>query len=169
MFTSSNDASTAAKAAFTELDESAPNVLLTISDANDGHGLFDRLAEFVGVDTKNVPAVLYMGDKNDKYFFDKEEINKDNLASFVARVQAGEVEQFLKSAPIPEENDHPLKVGVGKNFKSMVMESDKEFLVKFYAPWCGHCKTLAPHYEVAADMLKANPNIVLVKVDSTEN
>ena len=67
-----NDASTAAKAAFTELDESAPNVLLTISDANDGHELFDRFAEFIGVDTKNVPAVLYMGGKSNKYFFDKE-------------------------------------------------------------------------------------------------
>lgn len=66
-----------------------------------------------------------MGDKNDKYFFDKEEINKENLASFIARVQAGEVEQFLKSAPIPETNDEPVKVAVGKNFKSMVMESEK--------------------------------------------
>ena len=105
LFTSSNDASTAAKAAFTELDESAPNVILTLSDADDGHGLFERLAEYVGVDTKNVPTVLYMGDKNDKYFYDQEEITKDNLASFVSRVQAGEVEQFLKSAPIPEENN----------------------------------------------------------------
>lgn len=71
MFTSSNDASTAAKAAFTEFDESAPNVILTHSDADDGHGLFERLAEYVGVDTKNVPAILYMGDKNDKYIYDQ--------------------------------------------------------------------------------------------------
>lgn len=42
-------------------------------------------------------------------------------------------------------------------------------MVKFYAPWCGHCKTLAPHFEEAAKRLAANPNILLVKVDSTEN
>ncbi len=49
------------------------------------------------------------------------------------------------------------------------MDTDKEVLVKFYAPWCGHCKTLAPHYDEAAKLLANNPNIVLAKVDSTEN
>lgn len=110
-----------------------------------------------------------MGEKNDKYNFDSEEINKDSLASFVERVQAGQVEQFLKSAPVPESNDEPVKVAVGKTFKEMVMDSDKEFLVEFYAPWCGHCKNLAPHYDEAAKRLLVNPNIMLVKVDSTEN
>lgn len=51
----------------------------------------------------------------------------------------------------------------------MVLDSDKEVLVKFYAPWCGHCKTLAPHYDEAAKKLSNNPNILLVKVDSTLN
>ena len=49
------------------------------------------------------------------------------------------------------------------------MNSDKEVLVKFYAPWCGHCKTLAPHYDEAAEKVANNPNILLAKVDSTEN
>jgi protein disulfide-isomerase A1 len=42
-------------------------------------------------------------------------------------------------------------------------------LVKFYAPWCGHCKTLAPHFDAAAERLANNPNILLAKVDSTDN
>lgn len=62
-----------------------------------------------------------------------------------------------------------MKVVVGKNFKEVVLNSEQEVLVKFYAPWCGHCKHLAPHYDEAARRIANNPNILLVKVDSTEN
>jgi protein disulfide-isomerase A1 len=75
----------------------------------------------------------------------------------------------LKSAPIPDTNDEPVKVIVGKNFKQVVIDTEQEVLVKFYAPWCGHCKHLAPHYDQAAKLLANNPNILLAKVDSTEN
>lgn len=84
-------------------------------------------------------------------------------------MQSGEISPFLKSAPIPEPSDDPVQVVVGKNFKQVVLDSEKEVLAKFYAPWCGHCKTLAPHYEEAAKRLANNPNILLIKVDSTEN
>ena len=151
-------------------DENVPEgVILTNSDSEDGFGLFDRLAEYLGVDGKSAPQVLFLGAKSEKYRYDKDEINKENLKSFIERVQAGEVEQFLKSAPIPEKNDDAVKVVVGKSWKEMVMDSEKEVLVKFYAPWCGHCKSLAPHYENAAKKIAGNPNILLVKVDSTEN
>lgn len=49
------------------------------------------------------------------------------------------------------------------------MNSDKDVLVKFYAPWCGHCKTLIPVWEEAALKLEANPNVVIAKCDSTAN
>ncbi|OWZ00230.1 Protein disulfide-isomerase domain [Phytophthora megakarya] len=42
-----------------------------------------------------------------------------------------------------------------------------DWLVEFYAPWCGHCKKLAPIYEQVADDLKGQVNVA--KVDVTEN
>lgn len=40
-------------------------------------------------------------------------------------------------------------------------------LIEFFAPWCGHCKKLAPEFEVAATKLKGS--VALAKVDCTAN
>jgi hypothetical protein len=79
----------------------------------------------LGVNTANSPAVLYLGAKNDKYFYDQDEITAENLGSFLDRVKAGEVEQFLKSAEIPESNDAPVKIIVGKTFNDIVLNNEK--------------------------------------------
>merc|ERR1719249_133853 len=42
-----------------------------------------------------------------------------------------------------------------------------DWFIKFYAPWCGHCKRLAPTWEEVATELKGQVNVA--KVDVTEN
>lgn len=106
---------------------------------------------------------------NAKYRFELEP-TAENIQTFVTSYLSGSLTRHLKSEPIPETNDEPVKVVVGKNFDELVINNDKDVLVEFYAPWCGHCKTLAPIYEdLATQLAKVNPNIVLAKMDSTAN
>ncbi|ELP92200.1 protein disulfide isomerase, putative [Entamoeba invadens IP1] len=47
--------------------------------------------------------------------------------------------------------------------------SGKTILVKFFAPWCGHCKRLAPTYVELATAMKENENVVIAEVNCDDN
>uniref|UniRef100_A0A7S3PE37 protein disulfide-isomerase n=1 Tax=Aplanochytrium stocchinoi TaxID=215587 RepID=A0A7S3PE37_9STRA len=53
------------------------------------------------------------------------------------------------------------------NFDDLVISSGKNSLVKFYAPWCGHCKKLAPVYEELAGEYKDSGSVQIGHIDCT--
>lgn len=77
-------------------------------------------------------------------------LSVENLEQFARDLAAGKLEAYLKSEPIPASNDEPVKVVVAKQFDEIVNDPTKDVLIEFYAPWCGHCKTLAPKYDELA-------------------
>ncbi|KAK8041279.1 protein disulfide-isomerase erp38 protein [Apiospora phragmitis] len=55
---------------------------------------------------------------------------------------------------------------VPDNFDKVVLKSGKPTLVEFFAPWCGHCKNLAPVYEELAGVFAASKDVQIAKVDA---
>lgn len=41
--------------------------------------------------------------------------------------------------------------------------------LQVYAPWCGHCQSLEPEYNLLAESLKNISSIVIAKMDGTKN
>ncbi|KAL0335448.1 UNVERIFIED_CONTAM: putative protein disulfide-isomerase A6 [Sesamum radiatum] len=54
----------------------------------------------------------------------------------------------------------------GENFDEIALDEKKDVLVEFYAPWCGHCKNLAPTYEKFATAFKLDEDVVIANVDA---
>lgn len=81
----------------------------------------------------------------------------------------GKLKPIIKSQPLPKNNKGPVKVVVGKTFDEIVMDTQKDVLIEFYAPWCGHCKKLEPDYLALGKKYKSEKNLVIAKMDATAN
>ena len=113
------------------------------------------------------PKVIVRGGDDKKYVM-SEDFSVDNFDAFLKKLEADEVEPYIKSEDVPEDNSGPVKVAVAKNFDELVTKSEKDVLVEFYAPWCGHCKKLAPVFDELGEKMKVE-NVEIVKMDATAN
>jgi protein disulfide-isomerase-like protein len=68
-----------------------------------------------------------------------------------------------KPAPLPTK----VAVLTDENFDSIALDTTKDVLVEFYAPWCGHCKRLAPDWDKLSGVFANEEDVVIAKVDCT--
>ncbi|KAL2241286.1 protein disulfide-isomerase-like [Sesamum indicum] len=123
--------------------------------------------QYFGLEVEQAPLLIIQKPDGQKYL--KANIEPDQIESWLKDYTAGLVEPFIRSEPIPETNNEPVKVVVRDSLQDVVFNSGKNVLLEFYAPWCGHCKQLAPILEEVAVHFENDPNVVIAKFDATVN
>jgi len=73
--------------------------------------------------------------------------------------------KFVPRMTIVEPLISDVVVLTDRNFDKKVLAASEPWLIEFYAPWCGHCKNLAPVWEEVAHELKGIANVA--KLDCT--
>ncbi|KAI0471670.1 disulfide isomerase [Xylariaceae sp. FL0804] len=104
------------------------------------------------------PTLKYFDGKSDK----PEEYNGgrdlESLTKFITEKTGAKAKKKLE---MPSQ----VEMLTDKSFKETV-GGDKDVLVAFTAPWCGHCKSLAPTWETLAEDFMTEPGVVIAKVDA---
>jgi protein disulfide-isomerase A1 len=150
---------------------------IEVAKANKGKLSFVKLdgvqwakhAESYGV-TK-IPAVVIDTPEKKRYIYDNTRAHRSasKFGGFVEQYHAGELEPFVKSEPVPEDNDGGVFVLVGSQYDEIVANREQDVFVEYYAPWCGHCKKLAPIWEELGEKYGDDDRVVVAKCDATAN
>jgi len=134
----------------------------------------EKATEYGASGTKFPTASVILGlGRQDTYFEaydeDRESWDTNSLVNYLKAVEKDSYKRYIRSEPVPEKQDGPVTILVGRNFEDIVFDETKDVLVEFYAPWCGHCKKLAPIWDELGEAFKPANDIVIAKIDATSN
>jgi protein disulfide-isomerase A4 len=151
---------------FAPLASKYKDITFAISDEKE----FKDELKFIGLGEKLEDIVIALWDnQREKYVYNDEEVTVDGIKQFIEDYKSGDIKPFRRSQPKPTKHTGPTTVVVGSTFDQIVRDPNKDVLIEFYAPWCGHCKALAPKYNSLAKRYKNNDKIVIAKFDATVN
>lgn len=132
-----------------------------------------RVLHFFSVTGEDYPAVRFIHTESEKrilrYTLEGAELTAESLNGFIDAIDSGALVADYRSEEAPEANDRPVKVVVGKTFDDIVLDPTKDVIVQLYAPWCGHCKRLAPVWDALGDAFAGDRSVIIAKMDTSAN
>jgi thioredoxin 2 len=90
--------------------------------------------------------------------------NRIPLQKITSRARCGKCHQLLITSAAGSYGARPVEV-TDANFSQEVLSSPGPVLVDFWAPWCGHCRTLAPVLDQLAGEFGGRIKIAKLNVD----
>ncbi|XP_012515037.1 PREDICTED: protein disulfide-isomerase A2 [Propithecus coquereli] len=132
----------------------------------------DHVLRYFGLKAEAAPTLRLVNIETAKKYapVDGEPVTAASVAAFCRAVLTGHVQPYLLSQEVPPDWDRrPVKTLVSKNFEQVAFDETKNVFVKFYAPWCAHCREMAPAWEALAEKYKDHADIVIAELDATAN
>uniref|UniRef100_A0A1L8DU05 Putative thioredoxin/protein disulfide isomerase n=1 Tax=Nyssomyia neivai TaxID=330878 RepID=A0A1L8DU05_9DIPT len=116
-------------------------------------------------EVKGYPSLLWIedGKKVEKYSGAR---SLEDLKAYVDKMVGKEAKVVEKSPEDVKEEAPQVALQLTGSTFDHAIETGVTF-VKFFAPWCGHCKRLAPTWEELAVKFVGNGNVKIAKVDCT--
>ncbi|XP_012324125.2 protein disulfide-isomerase A2 isoform X1 [Aotus nancymaae] len=132
----------------------------------------EHVLKYFGLKAEAAPALRLVNIETTKKYapVDGDPVTAASVTAFCHAVLNGQVKPYLLSQEVPPDWDQqPVKTLVGKNFEQVAFDETKNVFVKFYAPWCTHCKEMAPAWEALAEKYKDHEDIIIAELDATAN
>ncbi|WOL18529.1 protein disulfide-isomerase-like [Canna indica] len=139
------------------------SISFLIGDLDASQGAF----QYFGLKDDQAPLIIIQENDGKKYLHPN--LSPDQIAPWVKEYMNGNLKPHRKSEPTPEVNNEPVKIVVADSLQEVVLDSGKNVLLEFYAPWCGHCKKLAPILDEVAISFQNDADVIIAKMDATAN
>ncbi|KAF5763223.1 putative protein disulfide-isomerase [Helianthus annuus] len=127
----------------------------------------EDVLEYYGLRFDQVPLIIIHSDDGSRYM--KANIKPDDISSWLNEYKDGKLKRYLKSQPIPETNNEPLKVVVADSLQDMVLNSQKNVLLDIDVPSCARFRNFAALIPEIAVLFENDDDVIVARLDGATN